>query len=161
CRIVSLVMQPTWSAGREGREGARGGPVTGRWYRRGYSDSAMRGNSGQGGAVVVAVRCARPGDDGDRPGFELFAAVRAHRDRVDHAPAAGVPDLQGRSVERRPPAAPLPHRGHPLPQIPALAGEPVLRAGRVVLVGNPLEHAAVDQMAQPPGEDVARDPEAG
>ena len=82
-------------------------------------------------------------------------------DRLDEAPAGGVPHPERRTAGRRPSVAPLPHGSHDVPQIPALLGEAVLRAGRMVLVGHSVEHTVVDQTVQPLGEDVARDPEAG
>src|SRR5262249_61135401 len=48
-----------------------------------------------------------------------------------------------------------------MPQVTALAGEAVLRARRTILIRHPAENAVVDQVVEPPGQDVARDPETG
>src|SRR5215813_2130300 len=48
-----------------------------------------------------------------------------------------------------------------MPQVTALVGEEVLRARRMILIGHPAENAAVDQVVEPSGQDVARDPQTG
>src|SRR6516164_1161375 len=73
--------------------------------------------------------------------------------------AGGVPRLHGRAAGSRPPVAPLAHRRHHVPQIPALAREPVFGARRMILVRDAPEYAAVNQVVQPPGQDVAGDAE--
>jgi diaminopropionate ammonia-lyase len=114
---------------------------------------------GQAGAVEIALGRARSGYASDRTGVEGLTAVRAHRHRRDDVAARGMPDLEGRAGRRRPLIAPLPHGRDHVPEIAALAGEPVFRARRVIGVRHPLEDVAVDEVVQPLGEDVAGDPE--
>ena len=116
---------------------------------------------GQAGAVEVAFGRARSGHGGDRTGVEGLAAVRAHRHRRHDVAARGMPGLDGRAAGRRPLIAPLPHGRDHVPEIAALAGEPVFRARRMIGVSHPLEDSAVDEVIQPLGEDVAGDPEPG
>ena len=72
-----------------------------------------------------------------------------------------MPGLDGRAAGRRPLVTPLPHGHNHVPEIAALAGEPVLRARRMLGVSRPLEDSAVDQVVQPLGEDVPGDAEPG
>ena len=116
---------------------------------------------GQAGTVEVTVGRARSGHGGDRTGVEGLGAVRAHRHDRDDMAARGMPGLDGRPARRRPLVAPLPHGRDHVPEIAALAGEPVLRPRRVLGVSHPLEDPAVDEVVQPLGQDVAGDPEPG
>ncbi len=116
---------------------------------------------GQAGAVEVALGRARSGHSGDRTGVEGLAAVRAHRHGRDDVPARGMPSLNGWTAGRRPLVTPLPHGRDHMPEIAALAREPIFRARRVIGVSHPLEDFAVNEVVQPLGEDVAGDPEAG
>jgi diaminopropionate ammonia-lyase len=116
---------------------------------------------GQAGAVEVAFGRARSRHAGDRTGVEGLAAVRAHRHGRDDVPARGMPHLDGRPAGRRPPVTPLPHGRDHVPEIAALAGEPVFRTRRVIGVSHPLQDFAVDQVVQPLGKDVAGDPQPG
>src|SRR5208283_1333329 len=104
------------------------------------------GYPGQAGAVEVALGRARSGHGGDRTGVEGLTAVRAHRHGRDDMAARGMPGLDGRAAGRRPLVTPLPHGHDHVPEIAALAGEPVLRARRMLGVSRPLEDPAVDQV---------------
>ena len=55
----------------------------------------------------------------------------------------------------------MPHGHHHVPQVAALGGEPVIRARRVIGVGDPLEDLVVDEVVQALSEDVAGDSEPG
>jgi len=87
--------------------------------------------------------------------------MRADRHGGDDLPAGRVLGLYRRAARRRPPVAPLPHGHHHVPQIAALGGEPVIRARRVIGVGNPLEDLVVHEVVQALGEDVAGNAQAG
>jgi hypothetical protein len=124
------------------------------------ADLGLR-DPGQAGAVEVTFGRARSRYGGDRTDVEGLAAVRAHGHGRDDMAARGMPGLDGRAAGRRPLVAPLPHGRDHLPEVAALAGEPVFRARRVIGVSHPLENLAVDEVVQPLGEDVAGDPEPG
>jgi hypothetical protein len=94
-------------------------------------------------------------------GIEGLAAVRADRHGRDDVPAGRVLGLHRRTAGRRPPIAPLSHGHHHVPQVAALDGEPVIRARRVIGVGNPLEDLVVDEVVQALREDVAGNAQAG
>lgn len=115
---------------------------------------------GQPGSAEVAFEGAGSRDGGDRARVEWLPAVRARGHGGDDVPAGGMPDLQGRSAGGGPPVAPLAHGRYHVPQVAALIGEPVLRARRMVLVGDALEDPAAHQVVQSPGKDVAGDAQA-
>ena len=66
----------------------------------------------------------------------------------------------GRSVGGGVGVAPLAHGREDRPQVPALLGQPVVVAGRVVAVGDLGQYPGLDQVGQALVQDVAGDPEA-
>ena len=82
----------------------------------------------------------------------ITASVTFPQRLVDH--------LERRPVGRRVGVAPLAHGREHRPQVPALGGEPVVGAGRVVAVGNLRQDARLDQPGEALVEDVAGDPQA-
>ena len=119
------------------------------------------GVPGQASAVEVALGRAGSGHGSDRTGVQGLAAVRAHRHGRDDMAARGMPHLDGRAAGRRPLVTPLPHGRDHMPEIAALAGEPVFRTRRVIGVSHPLQDFAVYKVVQPLGKDVAGDPQPG
>ncbi len=121
-------------------EGSAANPVPGQLD----GQRRLRRRRGEAGPVEVTLRRAGSGHGGDRTGVEGLPAVRAHRHRRDDVSARGVPGLDGRAGRRGPLVAPLPHGRDDVPEVTALAGEPVLRARRMIGVGDPREDLAVD-----------------
>lgn len=68
--------------------------------------------------------------------------------------------LQRRPVWRSPAVAPLPQSDDHWPQVAALFREDVVEARRMLVVGDPFEHALVDEMGQSLVEHVAGDTQA-
>ena len=81
----------------------------------------------------------------------------ADSDEICDVAALAVHQLEGRPVWRPPAVAPLPERDDHGPQVAALFGEDVVEARRTLAVGDPLEHALVDEVGEPLVEDVAGD----
>ena len=115
---------------------------------------------GQYRAVEVALGGPRSRAGGHRARIQRLTAVRAGRHGRHDMPASRVPGLQGRAVGGGPPVAPLAHGHHHVPQVAALFGEPVLRARRMITVGDAREDPVFDEAVQPLGEDVAGDAQA-
>ena len=55
--------------------------------------------------------------------------------------------------------SPLAHGGEDRPQIPALVGEPVVIARRMLRIRHPHEHSGIDESCQAVPQNIARDPE--
>ncbi len=71
-----------------------------------------------------------------------------------------VDDLDGGPIGGGVAVTPLAHGGDDRPQVAALVGEAVVVAGRVFGVGDPHEHAGIDEAGEALLEDVAGDAEA-
>src|SRR6516165_2651563 len=114
CRATSVIML-TWAKAR----------------RHGDAVLSCRG---QPATVEITRGGPRTRDGDDRARVQRLAAMRARRHRRDDLAAGGVPRLHGRAARGGPPVAPLAHRRYHVPQIAALAREPVLAARWVILV---------------------------
>ena len=105
-------------------------------------------------------RAPRPGTARTLPRVDLLTALGAHANRVGDVAARFVHHFEGRALGRRPCVAPFTHRREHAPEVAALVGEPVLGARRVLLVGDPFQHTAIDEVIEPVVQDVAGDAEA-
>ncbi len=81
----------------------------------------------------------------DIPGTDRLAARPAHEHRLGDRAAPLVDDLHRRPRRGCVTVPPLPHGGEDGPEVPALVGEPVVVAWRVLGVRDPRQDARVDQ----------------
>ena len=72
-----------------------------------------------------------------------------------------VVDCHSLGVRVLPLVTELPEGHEHVEQVAALLGEPILVAGRMILIGDGLQYVVVDQLVQPVGEHVAGDLEVG
>ena len=84
----------------------------------------------------------------------------ADSDELRDVAALAVHQLEGWAIWRSPAVAPLPKCDDHWPEVAALFGQDIVEARGTLVVGNPLEHAFVDEMGEPSVEHVAGDAEA-
>src|SRR5207237_9591758 len=98
--------------------------------------------------------------EGDVAPPDRLAALVAAEDGGEPPAAGEVAEGDGGAPPGEPAVAPGQHgEGHGV-EVETLLGEPVLVPGRLVLIGDTLEHAVVGQALQAPGEDVGGDAQA-
>jgi hypothetical protein len=111
-------------------------------------------------ARIVAEDTEVHGHSADVGRTHWRAAMPADRNELRDVAALTVHQLEWRTVRGSPAIAPLSEGDDHWPQIAALFREDVVEARRMFVVGNPLEHALVDQVGEPLGEHIAGDTEA-
>ena len=103
---------------------------------------------------------AGPDHCADIGGAHGVATVCADCDELRDVTAFPVHQLEGRAVWGSPAVAPLPKCDDDRPQVAALFREDVVVARRMLVVGNPLEDAFVDEVGESLVEHVAGDAKA-